>query len=94
MYLSFVSFSKCEVLSKKVFFREDIKVGPVNNILGSLFKSVDMYLNGVRVSEVSDVYSYVSVSEIELVGTYTTFTPPSFRWYTICACHKKQKNHT
>ncbi|MCP4652808.1 MAG: hypothetical protein GY858_05435 [Candidatus Omnitrophica bacterium] len=49
---------------------ENVKVGPVNNLLGSLFKSVDMYLNGVRVSEVSDVYSYVSVSELSLEHTY------------------------
>ena len=39
------------------------KVGPINNVLGSLIKSCDHYINDVRVSSSYDCYTYLSFLE-------------------------------
>ncbi len=49
---------------KKVNFRDGAKVGLVNNLCSSLFKTVDLYLNNAKVTQSNDVYAYIAVSSI------------------------------
>ena len=41
----------------------DEKVAPVNNFLQSLFKQVDVFLNGIQVTQSTGTYSYKSMLE-------------------------------
>ena len=44
----------------------DMKIGPVNNFLHSLFKQVDVFLKGKQVTQATGMYAYRSYLEMLL----------------------------
>ena len=53
-------------------FDADVKIGPVNNFLHSLFKQVDVFLKGNQVTQATGTYTYRSYLE-----TVLNYGPPA-----------------